>query len=60
VLNSPIAIGRAFRRVVMEEADVKEVAQELEVSVNVVYLARSRILRRLREEFADLIENSPG
>lgn len=31
------------------------VAHSLGVSANVVYLAKSRILRRLREEFADLL-----
>jgi RNA polymerase sigma-70 factor (ECF subfamily) len=31
------------------------IAQELRISVNSVYLAKSRVLRRLREELADLL-----
>jgi RNA polymerase sigma-70 factor (ECF subfamily) len=39
----------AFRRVVLDEVAPSLAAEELGVSVNVVLLARSRILRRLRE-----------
>jgi RNA polymerase sigma-70 factor (ECF subfamily) len=33
-----------------------DVASELGVSVNAVYLAKSRVLRRLREELAGLLD----
>jgi RNA polymerase sigma-70 factor, ECF subfamily len=35
---------------------VEDVARELGLSVNAVYLAKSRLLRRLRQELADLLE----
>jgi RNA polymerase sigma-70 factor (ECF subfamily) len=47
---------RAFRRVVLDEARPAAVAEELGVSVNVVLLARSRILQRLREVAKGLLE----
>jgi RNA polymerase sigma-70 factor (ECF subfamily) len=37
-----------------------EVATELQVSVDVVYGAKSRVLRRLREELAGLLDDGPG
>ena len=46
----------AFWRVTIDEAPPAEVAQELGVSVNVVYLARLRVLRRLTDQFAELID----
>jgi RNA polymerase sigma-70 factor (ECF subfamily) len=45
---------RAFLRVVVDGASPADVAAELELTVNAVYLAKARVLRRLREEFADL------
>src|SRR5262249_4051907 len=47
---------QAFSRVVCEEHAPADVARELGVSVNKVYLAKSRILRKLRTEFRDLID----
>ena len=47
---------KAFRRVVVDGQAPKFVAGELGVSVNVVYLARSRITKRVRDEFQDLID----
>jgi RNA polymerase sigma-70 factor (ECF subfamily) len=47
---------QAFWRVVVEGQWPEDVARDLQMSVNAVYLAKSRILRRLRLEFADLIE----
>jgi RNA polymerase sigma-70 factor (ECF subfamily) len=41
---------RAFRRYVLDGEPAAAVAAELGVSVNVVLLAKSRILRRLRQE----------
>lgn len=40
---------QAFCRTVFDEATPAEVAKELGISVNVVYLAKSRILKRLRD-----------
>jgi RNA polymerase sigma-70 factor (ECF subfamily) len=45
---------RAFWRTAVDGIDAAEVADELGLSRNAVYLARGRVLRRLREEFADL------
>jgi hypothetical protein len=47
---------QAFRGVVHEGRRPKDVAQDLGMKVNAVYLAKSRILRRLREEYGDLLE----
>lgn len=41
---------QAFSRVVVDGVAPQDVAAELEMSVNAVYLARSRILRRVRAE----------
>jgi RNA polymerase sigma-70 factor (ECF subfamily) len=41
---------QAFRRVALEGADPKLVATELELSLASVYTAKSRVLRRLRQE----------
>lgn len=46
----------AFRRVVLESTPVAEAAAELGISVNAVLIAKSRILRRLREEAGGLID----
>jgi RNA polymerase sigma-70 factor (ECF subfamily) len=43
----------AVRRVVVDEKSPAEVAQELKISRNQVYLAKSRVLRRLREKFGE-------
>jgi RNA polymerase sigma-70 factor (ECF subfamily) len=48
--------SRAFWAVVMDDRPVAEVAQELGVTTNAVYLAKARVLRRLRAEFADLLD----
>jgi RNA polymerase sigma-70 factor (ECF subfamily) len=52
----PAAWWQAFRRHVVEGARASEAAKELDVSVNVVLLAKSRILRRLRQEAAGLVD----
>jgi RNA polymerase sigma-70 factor (ECF subfamily) len=49
---------QAFWRVAVEEQPPAEVARALGMSVNAVYLAKSRVLRRLREDFAVLMEES--
>jgi RNA polymerase sigma-70 factor (ECF subfamily) len=48
--------GRAFWEVVIGNRPPAVVAQELGISVNAVYVAKSRILARLRDEFSDLLE----
>lgn len=50
----PPTTWHIFQEVVIEGRPGVEVARELDVTVNAVYLARSRVLARLREELADL------
>lgn len=47
---------RAFDGYVLHDRPPGDVAAELGVSVNAVYVAKSRVLRRLRDEFAGLID----
>ena len=47
----------SFWRVTVEDHRPEDVARDLGVTVNVVYLAKSRVLRRLRDEFAGLVED---
>ncbi len=47
---------RAFLRVVMDGAPPRDVAEELSMSVESVYQAKSRILRRIRDELRELGE----
>jgi RNA polymerase sigma-70 factor (ECF subfamily) len=44
-----------FHRAVVEDQSPAEIAAELGISVNTVYLTKSRGLRRLRDEFAGLL-----
>jgi RNA polymerase sigma-70 factor (ECF subfamily) len=46
---------QAFRRVVIDGQDEETVAAELGLSVNAVFIAKSRVLSRLRREAAGLI-----
>lgn len=39
----------------MEDRHPKDVAEELDMTVGAVYKAKSRVSRRLREEFGDLL-----
>jgi RNA polymerase sigma-70 factor (ECF subfamily) len=48
---------KAFWRVVVEGRCPAEVAAELHVTTNAVYLAKARVLARLREEFHDLLDH---
>jgi len=41
---------------VAEDRRAADVAEELGVTANAVHIAKSRVLRRLREELADLID----
>jgi RNA polymerase sigma-70 factor, ECF subfamily len=47
---------RAFRRLTLEGASAAEVAAELGMTVGAVYVAKSRVLRRLREEGEGLLD----
>lgn len=47
---------QAFQKTAVHQQSAAEAAHELGVSCYVVYNARSRIMRRLREEFADLLD----
>ena len=49
------ATWEAFRRFALEGAPAAQVAAELGLSVNAVTLAKSRVLKRLREEAGDLL-----
>jgi len=46
---------QAFLRVVVNGESPGQVAQDLGLTANAVYLAKSRILRRLRDEFGGLL-----
>ncbi|MCA9166655.1 MAG: sigma-70 family RNA polymerase sigma factor [Planctomycetales bacterium] len=46
----------AFRKTAIEGLDPAEVATELGISRNAVYVARSRVLGRLRKELAGLLD----
>ncbi len=45
-----------FRRVVLDGHAIEDVARDLGLTKNAVYVAKSRILKLLREEFAGLVE----
>lgn len=48
---------KSFWRVVVDQQKADDVAEELKISSNVVYLAKSRILKRVREEFSQLLDD---
>ncbi len=50
---------RAFELVWREDRPVAQVAQELGQQINWVYLAKSRVLKRLRAEIEELAEDMP-
>jgi RNA polymerase sigma-70 factor (ECF subfamily) len=50
------AVVRAFHRLTVERAPAREVAAALGMSVGAVYTAKSRVLARLREEAAGLLD----
>lgn len=47
---------RAFQRTALEGAAAAQVASELGISSNAVFIAKSRVLARLRQEAAGLLE----
>jgi len=49
------ATWQAFRRLALDNAEPEVVAAELGLTVNAVFIAKSRVLRRLREEFDGLL-----
>lgn len=46
---------QACWRLLVEEQPARQVAEELGITVNAVYIAKSRVLRRLREELDGLL-----
>jgi RNA polymerase sigma-70 factor (ECF subfamily) len=54
--NSKEETRQAFSRVVVEGQNPADVARDLGMTVNAVYLAKSHTLRRIREEFAQLVD----
>jgi RNA polymerase sigma-70 factor, ECF subfamily len=50
---------QAFRRVVLDGAPSEQAAQELGLSVGAVYIAKSRVLNRLRQQAEGLIDEFP-
>jgi Sigma-70, region 4 len=50
-----MSFGLAFWRVVIDERSPAEVAAELGITANAVRQAKSRVLRRLKEEMGELI-----
>ncbi|MDA1016424.1 MAG: sigma-70 family RNA polymerase sigma factor [Planctomycetota bacterium] len=51
---------KAFYLVTLEGKRADEVAEQLEISVNAVFIAKSRVLNRLRQEADGLVESSSG
>jgi len=47
---------KAFQRVALDGSPADEVAEELGMTVNAVFIAKSRVLSRLRQEAAGLVE----
>jgi len=54
------ATWAAFRGHVLEGRSADAVAAELGVSPNVVFIAKSRVLSRLREEARGLVDEHPS
>jgi RNA polymerase sigma-70 factor (ECF subfamily) len=51
---------QAFQQVALEGVPADEVAKDLGMSLNAVFIAKSRVLNRLRHESAGLVESSSG
>jgi RNA polymerase sigma-70 factor (ECF subfamily) len=47
---------RAFEMYVLEERPVKEITQALGMSANQVYVAKSRVLAKLKQRWAELVD----
>jgi RNA polymerase sigma-70 factor (ECF subfamily) len=50
------ATRQAFLRIVIGDEDAAQVAGDLGLTENAVYLAKSRLLKRIRDEFTELVE----
>jgi RNA polymerase sigma-70 factor (ECF subfamily) len=50
------ATWQAFSRLALDEAEPEKVAAELGLTVNAVFIAKSRVMRRLREEIEGLVQ----
>ena len=50
------ATMQAFEATVIHEHPVKDVANELEMTEAAVYIARSRVLRKLRQRLGEMVE----
>ncbi len=48
---------KAFQRLAIDGASPREVAEELGMSVGAVYVAKSRVMQRLRTEAREFLEN---
>jgi RNA polymerase sigma-70 factor (ECF subfamily) len=48
----------AFRRLTLDGASGEEVARELGTSVGAVYVAKARVLKRIREEAGELLDSA--
>lgn len=46
----------AFRAYVLEGCPVEQVAEKFKITVNAVYLSKSRVIQRLRQELAGMID----
>ena len=49
---------QAFRRVSLDGVAPRDVARDLGISINAVFIAKSRVLSKLRQESAGLVESS--
>jgi len=49
---------RAFVRVVIDRVPAHQVAEEFEMTLNAVFIAKSRVVSRLRQEAKGLVESS--
>src|SRR5256885_722848 len=47
-----------FRQVVINERPIKEVAAEHNRTANAVYIAKLKVIRRLRQELAEILDDS--
>ena len=50
----------AFERYVLDEVPVKKIAEDLALTPNQIYVAKNRVMKRLRERFEDLIDGMYG
>jgi RNA polymerase sigma-70 factor (ECF subfamily) len=52
----PATIWKAFEKYVLEDRPAEQVAAELGIRPGTVYAAKSRVLARLRQELAGLLD----